>query len=281
NLRAFVGPAFARGFGDEILSHLDDSKPWFQFSAQAAAPRHVHLVKATIQAQGTAGWLREMEIDGHEVSFREPHWDAGIPAPQAGYVTRYAVFEFPKNSRVISNRNALEKTITYFATNFSRFANADALEADMTKRGFHPELVHAVESISTIAFSRFFFEPYGVEFAQHIIRARKNGQVQAGVPLISMPAFTRARAIAGRLSESMPQGEFEQLCWYNAEAQAIIGILEEHGEEQIDWTQVSLFPCVVPDLGVSDATMQQALSVLNQMIDQDGGKPEKPWWKIW
>ncbi|MBW3599775.1 MAG: hypothetical protein KY475_21210, partial [Planctomycetes bacterium] len=50
-LRAYVGPSIARGFdGDEerIQSALDDTKPWFRYAAESAAPRRTHLAKVTI-----------------------------------------------------------------------------------------------------------------------------------------------------------------------------------------------------------------------------------------
>jgi hypothetical protein len=60
-LRAYVGPAVARGIDDDrVRAALDDTKPWFRFAAEAAAPRRVHIAKATVLAEGDAGWRRDL-----------------------------------------------------------------------------------------------------------------------------------------------------------------------------------------------------------------------------
>ena len=52
-LRAYVGPSISRGFDDErVRSAIDDTKPWFRFAAESAAPRRVHLAKATVASKG-------------------------------------------------------------------------------------------------------------------------------------------------------------------------------------------------------------------------------------
>ncbi len=90
-VRAFVGPAFARAIRDEtIIGKIDDARPWFRYAAESAAPRRVHLAKATVVAEKGA-WRRELEIDGHDVSHRDPEWPAGVPGPEFGYLTRFAV----------------------------------------------------------------------------------------------------------------------------------------------------------------------------------------------
>jgi hypothetical protein len=72
-LRAYVGPSFARGFHDEsVQMMLDDTKPWFRFASESAAPRRIHLAKVTIASNGEKGWSRYLEIDGHEVSHHDP-----------------------------------------------------------------------------------------------------------------------------------------------------------------------------------------------------------------
>jgi hypothetical protein len=84
-LRAYVGPSIYRGFDDgRIQPAIDDTKPWFRFAAESAAPRRVHLAKATILSKGKDGWRRELEIDGHDVSYQEPDWPAGVRGPDFG-----------------------------------------------------------------------------------------------------------------------------------------------------------------------------------------------------
>lgn len=59
--------------------------------------------------------------------------------------------------------------------------------------GFDADLVHEVESVSTIAFGRLLFESRGVQCSPTVIRARRDGRIETDVPLMSIPAYSRAR----------------------------------------------------------------------------------------
>ncbi|SIO29810.1 hypothetical protein SAMN05444166_3589 [Singulisphaera sp. GP187] len=281
DLRAFVGPSISRGFDDErVQSAIDDTKPWFRFAAESAAPRRVHLAKATIISKGKDGWRWELEIDGHDVSLHDPDWPASVRGPDFGYLTRYTVFEFPRNSLVIPLRAKLERTIRYFAENFAKYDSVDQLMEAMTRQGFDPDLVHETESIATIAFGRTFFEQLGVQYSSTVIRARRDGRVQADVPLMSISAYSRARALAVQLRETMPKDDFQSLCLYNAESNAILKAIEANGEN-LDLTKIKMYPCVVPDRGVSDQTMEAALATLNALVERNRSTKKNPWWKFW
>lgn len=283
-LRAFVGPSISRGMDDEqILPALDDTKPWFRYAAASAAPRRVHIAKATILSKGKQGWNRELEIDGHEVSHHDPNWPAGVRGPEFGYVTRFAVFEFPDDSAELEQRAELERTIRYFAEHLPASESVDRLMEDMIDRGFDPDLVHESESISTIAFGRILFEDHGVQYSPTIIRARRNGRIEPDVPLMSIPAYSRARAIASQLRETMSQDDFQAICLYNAESNAILQALEAEGDDA-ELDGMTFFPSVVPDRGVSNETMDQALEMLHSMVsqsDSDREQQRRPWWKFW
>lgn len=280
NLRAYVGPAVGRGFDDAgIQGAIDDTRPWFRYAAESAAPRKVHLAKATIMSQGKQGWSRELEIDGHEVSHSDPDWPAGVTGPEVGYLVRYAVFEFPKNSNQLTQRAELERTIHYFIDHFHKYEYTETLLEEMAEKGFDPDLSHEVESISTIAFGRMYFEGHGVEFATTVIRARESGEVEVDIPIMSLPAYSRARAIAAERFESMPEEQLQALCLYSAESQAILSAFEDEGEN-LDLSSLNLFPCVIPDRNVSQTTMDLAMARLHEMLEAD--RPaKKPWWKFW
>ena len=280
-LRAYVGPSFARGLDQgQIQSALDDTKPWFRFAAESAAPRRVHLAKVSIVSKGKEGWSRDLEIDGHEVSHHDPDWPAGVLGPDSGYMTRFAVFEFPRNSPEIRRRAELDRTIRYFAENFSKHDSVEQLMEAMVQQGFDPDLVHETESISTIAFSRELFEQHGVQFSSTIIRARRDGRVETGVPLMSIPSYSRARALAAELRETMLKDDFQSVCLYNAESNAILKAIEAAGDK-LDLAQMKMYPCVVPDRGISNQTMAVALSKLNDMIEPNRSPRKKPWWNFW
>jgi hypothetical protein len=303
-LRAYVGPSIARGFRDDkVHTKIGDGHPWFRFAAESAAPRRVHLAKALIVSRGKQGWHRELEIDGHDVSYHDPNWPAGVAGPDFGYITRFAVFEFPRNSTEIARRADVERAVRYFAEHYSAHESIHQLEEEMVRQGFDADLVHETESISTIAFGRAFFEPHGVQFAPTIIRARRDGRVERDVPLMSIPAYTRARALAVKLRETMPQKDFQRLCLYSAESNAILKAMEAAGDK-MDFSTLSMYSCVVPDRGVSDRTMKDAIAVLNDLAEQkrhDSAKSasssqtaapasgpqrkparqKEPWWKFW
>ena len=280
-LRAYVGPSLARGISDgHVQSVIDDSKPWFRYAAESAAPRRVHLAKTTIVSHGKQGWRRELEIDGHDVSHHDPDWPAGIEGPDFGYLTRFAVFEFPRNSQVIPHRAELERTIRRFCQQYPACASVEQLMEQLVRQGFHPDLVKEVESISTIAFGRMLFEQHGVQYPATIIRARRDGRVETDVPLASIPAYSRARALTPSLRESIPADAFQSLCLYGAESHGIMQALEEMGDD-CDLSQLTFYPQVVPDHGVNDETMHRALAILHRMVEANRRESKQPWWKFW
>jgi hypothetical protein len=281
-LRAYVGPSFSRGFDDrEIQSALDDTKPWFRFAAESAAPRRVHLAKAFLTSKGTAGWSRALEVDGHDVYHRDADWPAGVCGPDSGFLTRFAVFEFPRDSTEIPRRAELERTIRHFAENYRRYDSVDRLMETMVSDGFDPDLVQETESISTIAFGRTYFEGHGVQYSPTIIRARRDGRVETDVPLMSIPAYTRARVLAAQLHETMTKDDFQALCLYSAESNVILKSIEAAGGK-IDPTKIRMYPCVAPERGVTDQTMDAAIERLNDLVEQNRKpKKKKAWWKFW
>ena len=82
-----------------------------------------------------------------------------------------------------------------------------------------------------------------------------------------------------QLSHTMSAEDFRNLCLYNAESHAILNALEAT-QGKADLKGMKLFPCVVPDRGVSDETMQAALAMLNDLVERSRSK-KKPWWKFW
>jgi hypothetical protein len=285
-LRAYVGPSFARGFDDgDVQSALDDTRPWFRFAAESAAPRRVHLAKAFLTSKGAGGWSRALEVDGHDVAHHDSDWPAGVRGPDAGFLTRFAVFEFPGDCAEIPRRVELERTIRHFAENYRRYDSVDRLMEAMVSGGFDPDLVHEAEAFSTMAFGRTLFEGRGVKYSPTVIRARRDGRVETDVPLMSIPAYTRAHALAVQLRKTMTPDDFQTLCLYSAESNGILKAMEAAGGK-IDLAGVRQYPCVVPDRGVSDQTMSDALAMLNALVERNRkpGKdqlPKKAWWKFW
>jgi hypothetical protein len=281
-MHAYVGPTISRWKDDQrIPPVINDEQPWFRFAAESAGPRRVHLAKATVASKGKHGWRWELEIDGHESSCHDSDWLTGVPGPDFGYVTRFAVFEFPHDSRAVSERAELDRAIRYFAENFSRCGSVKQLMQSMESQGFDPDLVHEVGSISTIAFGRVLFEPHGVKYSPTIVRVRGDGRVDADVPLMSIPAYSRARALAGELRRTMPKESFRSLCLYHAESNAIQKALNAEGGTEILLSEMKFPPLVVPDRDISDQTVTAAMDRLNNSVGSDRSSKDRPWWKFW
>src|SRR5262249_47474688 len=136
-------------------------------------------------------------------------------------------------------------------------------------------------SISTIAFGRILFEPHSVRYSPTIIRVRRDGRVEADVPLMSIPAYCRARALAGELRKTMSKENFRALCVYHAESNAIVKALNAEGGTKLLLSEMTFPPCVVPDRGVSDETMAAVRAQLNNPTRPSSSSKGKPWWKFW
>lgn len=296
--RAYAGPAFPRGIDRAAVSALDDALPWFRYAAESAAPRRVHLAKVSISTGQGTGWTRQLEIDGHAVSQRDEDWPAGVASSTPGYMTRFAVFELSPDE--IERRAELDRTIRHFAEHYARSGSTEELMDGMVRQGFDPELVHQAEAISTIAFGRFLLERLGVSYSPTVIRARADGRVESDVPLLSIPAYSRARALAPQLQQALSSDDFAALCAHSAESNAILQAMEQSGDD-LDLSGARLYPCVVPDRGVPQETMDAALALLDQTIARQRPAPppstqspappamnqspappaRKPWWKVW
>lgn len=286
--RAFASPMFPRGLEASVVSELEASLPWFRYGAETAAPKRVHLAKVTIRPGSGTGWTRHLEIDGHDVSHRDPDWPAGVTSSQAGYVTRFAVFELTDGE--VEKRAELDRTIRHFAEHYARSGTVDGLIDGMVAQGFDPALVHETESFSTIAFGRTLFEDRGVSYPPTVTRARGDGRVETDVPLLSIPAYCRARVLAPQLQEVMAPDDFTSLCLYSAESDAIVQAIEGSGRGQ-DLSGLMLYPCVVPDPDAPQETIDAAVELLQQSLDRhrpatppeepNPAPPKKPWWKVW
>ncbi|MEZ6070065.1 MAG: DUF6348 family protein [Pirellulales bacterium] len=282
DLTAYVGPTWARGNQDEaVFAALDDDAPWFRYAAESVAPRRIHIAKSMVISQGDAGWRRELEIDGHDVAHVDPCWHVDLRGPRFGYLVRYAVFAFPHDAPELARRAELDQAVMYFIENFARYESIDELMVAMVAEGFAADLVDEIESISTIAFGRLFFEGRGIDYPATIIRARRDGRVETDVPLMSLPAYCRGRAVGARLLKTLPKEEHLAISLYSAESQVIVQALEARTGMQTDLGSLALLPNVVPERGTSDATLREATDLLKKLAEQWRKDKKKPWWKIW
>lgn len=78
----------------------------------------------------------------------------------------------------------------------------------------------------------------------------------------------------------MSEDDFQTLCLYRAESQVILQAIEA-AEGTLDSTEISQFPCVASDRGVSDQTMETPLAKLDSLVDRERSSGKMPWWKFW
>jgi len=230
-----------------------------------------------INPQGT-GWQRNLEVDGHEVSHVENDWQAGVPV-QKGLlsIVRYAVFEFPANSKRLKVRAALDQTIECFIKKASKFDNIDALTQEMEKEGYHPQLIYQVKNISTLAFGRMFFEPRGAQYSPFVTRIRKDGQIQRNVPIMSIPAYNRGRAVLARLESELTEETVQSVCLISPESGAILQALDS-GVNSFDGMVFS--PSIVADRECSQECLEHAYANLQELQGSEMGQKKKPWWRL-
>lgn len=277
---SYAGPFFPRGLDEPVVSALDDTLPWFRYAAESAPPKRLHLAKVTVSRAGGARWTRQLEMDGHAVSHCDADWPAGVTSDAAGYLTRFAVFEFTPEE--VGRRAELDRAIRHFAGRFGGSGSVDALVDGMVRDGFDPHAVHDIETVSILAFGRSLFEDRGAIYPPTIIRARADGRVEADVPLLPIPAYGRARALFPELQQTLSRDDLASLCLYGPESGTILKAMEELGSD-VDLASLVLYPCVFPDREATQETVDAAVHLLHQMIEGDRPRPpaKKPWWKVW
>ena len=99
-------------------------------------------------------------------------------------------------------------------------------------------------------------------------------------PLMSLPAYSRAGHLPSGLPQTIPKDDFQSLCLYNAESNVILKAMKAAGEK-LDLTKVKLYPCVVPDRGVSKKTMDAAIARLKDLVERNRTPKKRAWWKFW
>ncbi len=281
--RAYASPTIIRSFGESETSRLDLSEiPWFLYAKVLAAPRRVHLAKATVIAREGSSWSRKIEVDGHDASYEDSSWLKKIDNAEITYATRFAVFEFASDSDSLKRRAEIDRGIRHFATRLSEFDSREKLLEDMVGAGIDPDLAHEIETIGSLAFGRKLFEPQGVRFSPTVIRARRDGTIEEDVALMSIPTFARASALASELLAALTPEQGQELCCYGAESNAILQAIQAQGEgvdlQQL-YAEIEFQPSVIPDRGVSAATITKAFVAQSNQKEVPPPESHTPWWK--
>ena len=280
-LKAYVGPALSYGsdggLGDEAMRA---DLPWFAHLADACAPRRLHLAKASVSWRGDGvGWMRELEVDGHDAQVKDARWPAPPPSDLAfGFATRFAVVETP-DADFLRERAALDDAIEAWLRRYREFDRVDALQAALVADGHDERTVAEVEQQSTIAFGRAYFDHLSIAFPTVITRVRGGDRIERNVPLASLPAFNRGLAVFGRLARELDDERVQAAALYSAESSIIVQYHERTGG-QADWSSLALRPLIVPDADAAEATIRRAVDEM-QGAALSSEPPRRPWWKFW
>jgi len=285
-LNAYVGPSLQTSFDNDSQSKLsDETLPWFQYAAESACPKRVHLAKVSLEAQGDQGWKRQLEVDGHEVSHTEHDWPVGSAAPNVGSIVRYAVFAFSKDSGVIESRSNLDQAIEAFIRIIVDLNENDEPVQKMHEQGFPHYLIDQVDTISAVAFGRMYFEAAGLHYQPDAIRIRRNGKHEILVPLMGYPAYNRGRAILARMASEISEERQQAIGLYCNESYPIYQLMAQG----TDVSQIALPHCLIVELGCSDEQIEEGMALRKKHFAQieanhvntTAAGPTQPWWQFW
>ena len=266
-LHAYISPSLQTNFTDDDDTIAKaDNLPWFQYAAESASASKVHLAKVTLEPQGEQGWQRHLEVDGHDVSHIQKNWLPNAPTQSSSVTVRYAVFSFPDDSGITPARAALDSAIESFIKICLECEEGDDPVEKMVAQGVDPALVDQVDTVSTLAFGRMFFEPHGVQYSPVIYLARCDGTLAERVPVMSLPAYNRGRAILARMAPEMAEEDTQRICLYGNESCAILQLLESG----MEIGEIDLQPWLVVELGMSDQQIEDARITYREILT--GGK---------
>jgi len=278
----YVSPARWASFNGTQPPECPDGAPWFRYTREALGPARLQMVKTVVNGNtpdSPTGWRRQLELNGEGLTVTDTDWPAPhLEAP--GYWTRFALVSQTDEAQM-AERDRLDRAIESFATKLSARTAHQEIEKQMSLEGYDLEFIDEIGSFATAGFTRAFFSSRGMNFnfAPTVIRARASGEIEAGVPLASRPAFSRGMAVAARLLPSLDDDAAQAIGLVSGDANAALQAMNSSGSD-FDPTQVRFASSIVPERGASQETMQRAVDTIRAEIEAAQG-PRKPWWKFW
>lgn len=274
----FVGPLF--GYN---MTRLEDPSPIFEagifdYAAAMAPPGMVHLAKVVLDAKGVGGWSRTLEIDGHLANFEEKQWNCGVPAPQVGVISQFAVFHHGGNKEAVESRRRLDEAIRQFVAEVARTKSVDAATHVLGEGGFDPDVVHRVASFAPLAFCRVVFAHIGVKYSTEFIRITKEGTCQT-LKYMREPAFARSLALMRDLFDAGFAEAVKGLAMNSSTFNVISQSLNSGSKPQ----DLLIFPAIIPDPDADAAAVERAVNQL-QVPARTRSAPRpasEPWWRFW
>jgi hypothetical protein len=97
---------------------------------------------------------------------------------------------------------------------------------------------------------------------------------------MGIPAYSRARALAPQIRETMPEPEFRSIALDSTESDVILQAIEATGGKA-DLSGLTIYPSVEPEPGASQETIDAANAILNAIVERSRPARKRPWWKFW
>ncbi|HWE98021.1 MAG TPA: hypothetical protein VG269_29010 [Tepidisphaeraceae bacterium] len=251
----FVGPLY--GYN---MKELKDPSPIFKagifdYVAAMAPPGMVHLAKVVLDAKGVGGWNRTLEIDGHLANFEEKQWNCGIPAPQVGIISQFAVFHHGGDKEAVESRRRIDEAIRQFVAEVARTKSVDAATQMLGEGGFDPDVIHRIASFAPLAFCRVVFGDIGVKYSTEFKWITKEGTCQT-LKYMREPAFARSLVLMRDLFDAGFGEAVKGLAMYSSTFNVVSQALNSGSKPQ----DLLISPAIIPDRDADAAAVERAVT---------------------
>jgi hypothetical protein len=286
----FIGPLFGYGMKEPVDAMQIMNAGLFDCASAMAPPGIIHLAKVVLEAKGTEGWTRTLEIDGHLACFEEKGWDCGgIAAPPVGIASQFAVFHYADQKGTVESRRQLDHAIRKFVATVGASKDVDAATQALREERLVSDLIHQMAALLPLAFFRVIFAGLGMTFSKEYHRVKGDGTVEVR-KLMREPVFARAVAmcpdmIAGGLGEAV---KFLATC--SSTFNAVNAALNAGSKPE----NLLMGPPVIPDPDADAAAIKQAIKLAQPPSAQPpvaqpfggqtpspGAPVRRPWWRFW
>lgn len=256
--RGFLGPLMVR-----MLDRPDDTSDadelgeanFFDYVSELAPAGVYHLAKAVVQADPEQGWIRSIEIDGHEVSYTDSAWnDSPSPPKQRLIGSRFATFHYADQAEHVASRTKLDETIRTFVSYCQKFDyDTDQVAETMVSEEYESELVDRLIFMLPLAFGRNVLGNLDVALSPFYIDVTKKGY-STELLMHDVP-YARSLAIGAELSQSEQSGAFKRLALLSSEVSAANKAIRSNCKLE----DLELLPPVVPGPGVDQDDVDRAV----------------------
>ena len=280
--RGFVGPLMVRMLDNpedtSDANHLGEAS-FFDYVSELAPSGVYHLAKAVVQADPEHGWIRSIEIDGHEVSYTDSAWTDAPSIPKQRLIgSRFATFHYADQKEHVTLRAKLDETIQTFVSYCQKFDyDIDHVAETLTAEGYEEGLLDRLIFMLPLAFGRNVLSNLGVKLSPFYIDVTKEGHSEE--LLMHDVPYARSLAIGAELSQSEQSEAFKRLALLSSEVSAANKALQSNCKLE----DLELLPPVVPGPGVDQENVDHAVQATiakmeaeKESIENNHSK-KRPW----